>query len=257
MPVVEGGWKRAAWGRRRLCRYPAQRNHTGCRPTERRTGNQRNAAAWPEASFPAGVRRQWLRCESRLHGRQHHRLYADIQQHGLEKTKTADKQRVVTAVKNLNEGTDLETHVDVDEVLRYFAVNMALVNLDSYVSSLQHNYYLYENGMWQISILPWNFNLAFGAFQSCSASDVVNFPIDTLVSDVSLENRPLIGKFLLERLQTKKKQKKKETSGTHRARHAFVIVLPAVKRFCCVSTISSSSVRIVSFPSAVIFPITS
>ena len=114
----------------------------------------------------------------------------------LKKTKTADKQRVVTALKNLNEGTDLETYVDVDEVLRYFAANTALVNLDSYVSSLQHNYYLYEDGKGQISILPWDFNLAFGAFQSGSASDAVNFPIDTPVSGVSLEDRPLIGKLL-------------------------------------------------------------
>ncbi len=114
----------------------------------------------------------------------------------LSKTKKSDQQRVVTALKHLNEGTDLETYVDVDEVLRYFAANTALVNLDSYVSNLKHNYYLYENGKGQISILPWDFNLAFGAFQSGSASDAVNFPIDTPVTGVSLEDRPLIGKLL-------------------------------------------------------------
>ncbi|MDV0442478.1 CotH kinase family protein [Methanorbis furvi] len=114
----------------------------------------------------------------------------------LSKTKKADKQRVVTALKHLNEGTDLETYVDVDEVLRYFAANTALVNLDSYVSSLKHNYYLYEDGKGQISILPWDFNLAFGAFQSGSATSSVNFPIDTPVTGVSLEDRPLIGKLL-------------------------------------------------------------
>ncbi|MDV0442701.1 CotH kinase family protein [Methanorbis rubei] len=114
----------------------------------------------------------------------------------LKKTKTADKQRVVTALKHLNEGTDLETYVDVDEVLRYFAANTALVNLDSYVSNLKHNYYLYEDGKGQISILPWDFNLAFGAFQSGSATSSVNFPIDTPVTGVSLEDRPLIGKLL-------------------------------------------------------------
>lgn len=84
----------------------------------------------------------------------------------------------------------------MDEGLRYFAANTALVNLDSYASSLQHNYYLYEDGKGKISILPWDFNLAFGAFQSGSASDAVNFPIDTPVSDVSLEDHPLIGKLL-------------------------------------------------------------
>lgn len=110
--------------------------------------------------------------------------------------KKADKNRVVTALKNLKEGTNLETYVDVDEVLRYFAVNTALVNLDSYVSSLKHNYYLYEkNG--QISILPWDYNLAFGAFQGGNSSDTVNFPIDEpLTNGLALSDRPLIGSLL-------------------------------------------------------------
>ncbi|WNY22835.1 hypothetical protein MmiHf6_01200 [Methanimicrococcus hongohii] len=107
----------------------------------------------------------------------------------------SDFKRVITALKYLNAGEELETYVDVDGTLRYFAANTMLVNLDSYVSSLKHNYYLYEkNG--QIVILPWDFNLAFGAFQSGSASSTINFPIDTPVSGVSLEERPLIGVLL-------------------------------------------------------------
>ena len=70
-----------------------------------------------------------------------------------------------------------------------------LVNLDSYVSSMKHNYYLYENNG-QISILPWDFNLAFAGFQSNSASSAVNFPIDTPVQGVDLSERPLLGKLL-------------------------------------------------------------
>ena len=86
--------------------------------------------------------------------------------------------------------------MDVDEVLRYFAANTALVNLDSYVSSLKHNYYLYEEDG-RISILPWDYNLAFGTFQSGDAEGVVNFPIDTPVSEeISLDERPLIGSLL-------------------------------------------------------------
>ncbi|MDL2261128.1 CotH kinase family protein [Methanimicrococcus sp. OttesenSCG-928-J09] len=109
--------------------------------------------------------------------------------------KDSDFKRVITALKYLNAGEELETYVDVDETLRYFAANTVLVNLDSYVSNLKHNYYLYEkNG--QISILPWDFNLAFGAFQGGDASSSVNFPIDTPVSGVSLEDRPLIGVLL-------------------------------------------------------------
>ena len=58
--------------------------------------------------------------------------------------------------KNLNDGTNLEEVLDVEEVLKYFAVNTYLVNLDSYSGAMYHNYYLYENnGVCQI--LPWGF----------------------------------------------------------------------------------------------------
>ena len=132
--------------------------------------------------------------------------------------RNSDFKRVIKALKYLNAGEELETYVDVNSTLRYFAANTALVNLDSYVSSLKHNYYLYEkNG--QITILPWDFNLAFGAFQGggmaaapstteanavagafqgTSSSSSVNFPIDTPVSGVDLSDRPLIGVLLEE-----------------------------------------------------------
>ena len=68
--------------------------------------------------------------------------YSQIFDNAVTDAKKSDEKRVIAAIKNLNEGTDLETYVDVDEVLRYFAANTALVNLDSYVSSMKHNYYL-------------------------------------------------------------------------------------------------------------------
>lgn len=122
--------------------------------------------------------------------------YSQIFDNAVTKISTSDEKRIITALKNLNEGTDLETYVDVDEVLRYFAANTALVNLDSYVSSMKHNYYLYEDDG-QISILPWDFNLAFGSYGNSDASGAVNFPIDTPVANgVSLDERPLIGVLL-------------------------------------------------------------
>lgn len=107
----------------------------------------------------------------------------------------SDYERVITALKNLNDGTDLETYINVEEVLKYFAAQTVVVNLDSYISNMGHNYYLYEKDG-QLSILPWDYNLSFGGFQSEDAADVVNFPIDTPVSGVSLEDRPLLGKLL-------------------------------------------------------------
>ncbi|CAN7758858.1 CotH kinase family protein [Paenibacillus sp. LjRoot153] len=121
--------------------------------------------------------------------------YSAIFDNAATKTEEADQQRVIEALKNLSEGKELEANVDVDAVLRYFAGHTAVVNLDSYVSNMGHNYYLYENEG-QINILPWDYNLAFGGFQSGNASNVVNFPIDTPVSGVSMEERPLLAKLL-------------------------------------------------------------
>ncbi|WP_308636010.1 CotH kinase family protein [Paenibacillus silvisoli] len=121
--------------------------------------------------------------------------YSAIFDNAETKTTEEDQQRVVTALKNLNAGTDLSKYVDVDAVLKYFAAHAVVVNMDSYSSAMGHNYYLYENNG-QISILPWDYNMAFGGFQSGSASDVVNLAIDTPLSGVTLEERPLLGKLL-------------------------------------------------------------
>lgn len=105
-----------------------------------------------------------------------------------------DHQKVIAALKSLNEGKDIEKYFDVDEILRYLAVHTTVVNLDSYSSNMAQNYYIYEyDGVLQI--LPWDYNYAWGAFQSHSASDVVNFPADTPVSGVEMSERPLIAKL--------------------------------------------------------------
>ena len=113
----------------------------------------------------------------------------------FKKNSDQDKQRVITALKNLNEGKNLEDSFDVDEILRYLAVHTVLVNLDSYSSSMAQNYYIYEKDG-KISILPWDYGLSFGGFQSQSAQSVINFPLDTPVSGVTMESRPLINKLL-------------------------------------------------------------
>lgn len=122
--------------------------------------------------------------------------YPDIFDNAVFDVTEADKQKVVDALEHLDAGEDLEHYFDVDEILRYFAANTAMVNLDSYVGMMQHNYYLYEKDG-KISILPWDYNLSFGAFQSGSASDAVNFPIDTPVaSNIEMEDRPLLNQLL-------------------------------------------------------------
>lgn len=102
-----------------------------------------------------------------------------------------DYARVIAAIKALNEGGDIEKYFDVDEILRYLAVHTFVVNLDSYSSNMAQNYYIYEyDGV--IKILPWDYNFAWGAFESGNASGTVNFPIDTPVSNVEMSARPLI-----------------------------------------------------------------
>ena len=83
----------------------------------------------------------------------------------------------------------LAESMDVDNILRYMAVQTFVVNLDSLSGSMAHNYYLYEDDG-QLNIIPWDYNLAFGGFQSGSASETINFPIDTpFSSGVNLADR--------------------------------------------------------------------
>ncbi|WP_246011250.1 CotH kinase family protein [Brevibacillus nitrificans] len=76
---------------------------------------------------------------------------------------TKDQSELIEMLDAINHGGDIGKYLDVDEMLRYFAVNTAVVNLDHYQGSLKHNYYLYEeNGVF--SILPWDYNMSFGGF---------------------------------------------------------------------------------------------
>ncbi|MFJ6209658.1 CotH kinase family protein [Lysinibacillus sp. NPDC092081] len=74
-----------------------------------------------------------------------------------------DQSKFIDMIEVINNGDNIEKYIAVDEMLRYFAVNTALVNLDSYQGTMKHNYYLYEkNGVF--SIIPWDFNMSFGGF---------------------------------------------------------------------------------------------
>lgn len=120
--------------------------------------------------------------------------YSDIFDNASFDPSEEDKQRVVTALEKLNRGEELETCIDVDACLKYFAAQTFIVNMDSYYSNLKHNYYLYENSG-QLTILPWDLNLAFGGFQSVSATDAVNSAIDTPMDGLE-ESRPLFSKLM-------------------------------------------------------------
>ncbi len=89
--------------------------------------------------------------------------YPDIFDNNETKAKEEDEPRVIEALKALSERKDLEKHLDTDEIIRYFALHDLLENFDSYTGPMLHNYILHEkDGV--LAMLPWDYNLAFGAF---------------------------------------------------------------------------------------------
>lgn len=118
--------------------------------------------------------------------------YSNIFDNAKTDVSDADKARLIEALRKLGENEDIASVVDVDEVMRYFVVHNFVCNFDSYTGSMIHNYYLYEEDG-QLSMIPWDYNLAFGSFQSESdASGLVNYPIDTPVSGGTVQSRPML-----------------------------------------------------------------
>ena len=123
--------------------------------------------------------------------------YSDIFENDETDADDAAKQRVIAALKGLSEGTDLESCLDTDEVIRYFAAHNFVLNYDSYTGNMLHNYYLYEKDG-KLSMLPWDYNLAFGGFASGHGKDstddataLVNTGIDTPLSGTDASARPM------------------------------------------------------------------
>ena len=118
--------------------------------------------------------------------------YSNIFNNAKTDISTRDKTRLIESLKKLNAGEDLDGVVDKDEVILYLAVHNFLCNGDSYTGMMVHNYYLYEE-KGQLSIIPWDYNLAFGGFSASeNASSVINSPIDSPVSSGTTDSRPLI-----------------------------------------------------------------
>ena len=118
--------------------------------------------------------------------------YGNIFDNAKTEITDRDKDRLIASLKLLNEGDDIEHVVNVEEVIRYFVVHNFVCNFDSYTGSMIHNYYLYEKEG-QLSMIPWDYNLAFGGFESgTDAQGLVNYPIDSPVSGGTIESRPML-----------------------------------------------------------------
>ena len=108
--------------------------------------------------------------------------YSNIFSSAKTDVSDADQARLISSLKTLSSYENLEDVLDMDAVLRYFVVHNFVVNGDSYTGNMIHNYYLYEEDG-RLSMLPWDYNLAFGTFQAGPAVSAVNDPIDEVLSD--------------------------------------------------------------------------
>ena len=118
--------------------------------------------------------------------------YGDIFDTARFDLTSAQQDALIQALKTLASGADLDSALDVDEIIRYFVVHNFVLNGDSYTGSMLHNYYLHQsNG--HLSLIAWDYNLAFGGFsRGNDATALVNYPIDDPLLSASMEERPMI-----------------------------------------------------------------
>lgn len=127
--------------------------------------------------------------------------YANIFNNAKTEITDADQARLIASLKELSEGKAIEEVVDVDAVIKYLVAHNFVCNTDSYTGTMVHNYYLYEeDGV--LSMIPWDYNLAFGAMgmgggrdggsAATGATADINSPIDSPVSGGSIEDRPMV-----------------------------------------------------------------
>lgn len=118
--------------------------------------------------------------------------YTNIFDNAKTDITNVDKDRLIASLKQLNSNENIDKVVNLDEVIRYFVVHNFVCNFDSYTGSMIHNYYLYEKDG-QLSMIPWDYNLAFGGFEDVKdATSLVNYPIDSPVSGGTVDSRPML-----------------------------------------------------------------
>jgi uncharacterized protein with FMN-binding domain len=128
--------------------------------------------------------------------------YDNIFRNAQVRVGDGDKRRLIRALEILSTGENLERAVNVDQVIRYFAVQAFVVNIDSYLGPTGHNYFLYEeNGI--LSMLPWDYNLAYATYALGLPEPIndstmfVNYPIDTPYSGSVMRRRPMFHNLML------------------------------------------------------------
>lgn len=144
--------------------------------------------------------------------------YKAILNSGVFTVDESDEGRLIKSIQKLNSGRDFDNTVDVDSVIKYFVVHNFVDNCDGYTSIFSHNYYLFERAG-KLSMIPWDYNMAFGSFAvdpgnsssnlfgnyikttdarygMSSTKSMVNYPIDTPVFNADLDKRPMMNEIL-------------------------------------------------------------
>lgn len=80
---------------------------------------------------------------------------------------------LIELLDGINNGNDPLAHIDTDIMVKYLAALVLTGNMDSPIGATANNFYLYEerfNGTF--TILPWDFNLAYGMWGDGPASTI-------------------------------------------------------------------------------------
>lgn len=108
----------------------------------------------------------------------------------VQKSKSSSGDMLIRMLDELNNGNEYESVLDVEGALKYIALNAVTANMDSYIGSNQQNYYLYEDdGIF--SVLPWDYNMAFGGMGGGGSTILIDEPTQGAVAE-----RPLVAKLL-------------------------------------------------------------
>ena len=123
--------------------------------------------------------------------------YSDIIDHADTDATQQDHTDVIAAIRELSLGKHIDDYLDVDEIIRFFAVHNFVLNYDSYTGNQLNNLKLHLSDG-KLSAIPWDYNLSFGTYPTVIGFDIledptwlVNLGIDTPLIDADEEKRPL------------------------------------------------------------------
>lgn len=117
--------------------------------------------------------------------------YKAIFDHEENTVTEEDRTELISAIKALCDGEDIEECWNIDQIIRFFVAHNFVLNYDSYTGVTLRNYYLYETEG-SVTVFPQNYNHAFCGFQAgADTTEELNRAIDTPLNGISEEERPL------------------------------------------------------------------